>query len=79
MDRTQKKMMQQRHNRLRQMAACEVKSLLSEGYTLISQSNACDMATLRHRTNGNYIHIEVHFLGVYVYKNGKLIKIEPLA
>lgn len=61
------------------MAASEVKSLLSEGYLLISQSNACDMATLRHSSNGNYIHIEVRYLGVYVFKNGKLIKVEPLA
>lgn len=71
-------MMRLRHNKLRQMAACEVKSLLSEGYILVSQSNACDMATLRHRTNGNYMHIEVRTLGVYVWKNGELVKIEPL-
>lgn len=70
--------MRLRHNKLRQMAACEVKSLLSEGYILVSQSNACDMATLRHRTNGNYMHIEVRTLGVYVWKNGELVKIEPL-
>lgn len=78
MNRTQTEA-QQRYSKLCQLAACEVKSLLSEGYTLISQSNACEMATLRHRTNGNYMHVEVRHLGVYVFKNGKLIKIEPLA
>lgn len=53
-----------------------VRSLLSEGYQLVSQSNACQKVYLRHKTNGNVICVYCGRMGVYVVKNGNLVKLE---
>lgn len=67
---------QRRSSKIRQMGAEIVRSLISEGYTLVSQSNGCETVTLRHRTNKNRMFIRCGHLGVYVFKNRKLLKIE---
>ena len=53
-----------------------VQSFLSEGYTLVFQSNACEYCALRHKSNGNTIRIHCGKLAIYVYKNGTLLKVE---
>lgn len=57
-------------------AAQIVLSLLTEGYSLIAQSNGCEVCTLRHKSNGNRVRVEIGQLGVYVYKNNKFVKLE---
>lgn len=64
--------------RLRKRGAEIVRSLLSEGYMLEYQSNGCEVASLRHRSNGNRMQVKVGQLGVFVYKNGSLCKLEVL-
>ena len=71
-------MEQIRFNLLRRRAAQMVRSLLTEGYTLVSQSNACESCILRHRENGNWMKVTVGELGVYMYKNQQLVNIELL-
>lgn len=61
---------------VRRRAAEIVRSLLSEGYTLVSQSNACEICVLRHKMNGNRVVVKCGAIGVYVFKNGLLKKIE---
>ena len=60
---------------LRKRAAREVLSLLGEGYRLVTQSDGCRLCVLRHQ-NGNRVKVSVDNLGVTVYKNGLLKKIE---
>ena len=64
--------------KIRARAAQIAQSLLTEGYRIISQSNACEIITLRHWRNGNHITIVCGQIGVNVYKNGLLKKIELL-
>lgn len=66
----------QRFTKIRKRGAEIVRSLLSEGYILVSQSNACETATLRHTKNGNRIFVRCGSLGVYVFKNGQLSKLD---
>lgn len=66
----------QRFGEKNRRAAQIVQSLLTEGYTLIAQSNACEVCTLKHTSNGNRISVEVGELGVYVFKNQRLVKLE---
>lgn len=53
-------------------------SLLNEDYVIVSQSKACETVTLRHRFNGNFIVLKCGNIGIYLYKNGLLKKIEIL-
>ncbi len=69
---------QHRFSKIRQRAAQIAVSLLSEGYMMVSQSNACETVILRHRSNGNHMTIRCGELGVYVWKNQLLKKIELL-
>lgn len=64
--------------KLRTVAAKAVLSFLSEGYVIVSQSNACETATLRHAQNGNRITVRCGQLGVYIFKNNRLLKIDTL-
>lgn len=65
-------------SKLRKLGADIVRSLISEGYTLVSQSNACERVILRHRTNGHWITVQCRQLGVWVYKDDKCVKVELL-
>ena len=69
---------QRRFTKLRIMAAKAVLSYLTEGYAIVSQSNACETVTLRHSTNGNYLMVRCGELGVYHFKNNRLLKIDTL-
>lgn len=60
----------------RKRAAQIVQSFTTEGYNIITQSNACQECILRHKSNGNKMVVRVGKLGVYVYKNGRLLKLE---
>lgn len=57
-------------------AAQIVQSFTTEGYSLVTQSNACQECILRHKSNGNRLVVRVGSLGVYVFKNDRLIKLE---
>lgn len=65
-----------KYEEIKKRGAEIVRSLLSEGYILVSQSNACETVTLRHSTNGNRMFIRCGSLGVWVFKNRRLVKIE---
>lgn len=65
-----------RNRIMRKRAALMVQSFLSEGYKLVFQSNACEYCALKHKENGNSIRIHCGELGVYVYKNNKLLKVD---
>lgn len=65
-------------SKLRKRAAEMSLSLLNEGYRVVTQSNACEAIVLRHCTNGNWIQIQCTNMGVLMYKNGLLKKIELL-
>lgn len=67
-----------RYGKIRKRGAEIVRSLLSEGYVLVSQSNACETVTLKHTQNGNRMTIRCGYFGVWLYKNGRLCKIEML-
>lgn len=67
---------QNSHSKIRKRGAEIVRSLISEGYQLVWQSNGCESACLKHRSNHNVIDVQCRKLGVYVYKNGKCIKID---
>lgn len=68
----------QRYTKLRKRAAEMTLSLLNEDYVIVSQSKACETVTLRHRFNGNFIVLKCGNIGVFLYKNGLLKKIEIL-
>lgn len=51
-------------------------SLLSEGYQLREQAGYADICILRHRRNGHTIRVVAHPLGVMVYKDGVLVKMD---
>lgn len=57
-------------------AAEMVVSLVSEGYKIQAHSDACGLYFLRHSTNHNVMRVEVGSLGVYIYKNNRLLKID---
>lgn len=67
-----------RYGEIKKRGAEIVRSLLSEGYLLVSQSNACETVTLKHSVNGNRMFIKCGYFGVWVYKNGKLVKVEMI-
>lgn len=58
------------------------RSLISEGYLLVSKytygSRPEVHFTMRHKSNGNVIHVEVSATYVKLWKNQRLIKSEPL-
>lgn len=68
----------QRSIKVRKRAAEIARSLISEDYVLVSQSNACETITLHHRFNGNRMTVKCGVMGVYVWKNNILKKIELL-
>lgn len=71
-------MTSEQYRKARKMAAKKVVSMLSEGYRLVSQSEGCDTVTLRHWSNENYMVVRVGHLGVYTFKNGKLVNLDLL-
>lgn len=57
-------------------AAEIVCSLVSEGYLVTAHSDACGIYFLRHKRNKNVMRVELGELGVYVFKNMRLLKID---
>mgnify|MGYP003299846184 FL=1 len=68
----------QKSSKIRKRAEEIVCSLLTEGYVLTYQSQGCLIVSLRHKVNGNHVVVKCGALGVYVYKNKKLVKSEEL-
>lgn len=75
MDKAQRDECLKRDYLLRKRAAQIVSSLLREGYRLVTQSDACRLCMLRHN-NGSRVEVRVDNIGVTVFKNGLLKKIE---
>lgn len=70
-------MMKNQLSELKQKRAAEiVRSLLTEGYIVTAHSDACGIYFLRHMRNQNKMRVEIGELGVYVFKNFQLKKIE---
>lgn len=68
----------ERFRLLKKRGAEIVRSLLTEGYMLITQAHGCEFVSLKHKQNGNRIVVECTAFAVYVFKNGRLIKLESL-
>ena len=67
--------MEKRSNLVKSRAAQIVLSLLSEGYHLVFRSECYSVYKLQH-INGNHITVQCGQLGVSVFKNGNLKKLE---
>lgn len=70
--------MNQTEFKKRSVAGAKVRSLLSEGYTVVSRSDSLGIVTLRHYYNGNYMQVEIGKVGVYTYKNGELVTLDVI-